>query len=91
MRVRRSVPPCGAAPGILPPAREAQAILSAQDLAKGQTTPSARPCSFACMLNNHIGICFEYYVKMVPHMEMSEIVGSCDAAELDWWKNSASA
>jgi len=43
------------------------------------------------MLNNHIGICFEYYVKMVPHMEMSEIVGSCDAAELDWWKNSASA
>ena len=74
-----------------PPGREAQAILSAQDLAKGQTTPSARPCSFACMLNNHIGICFEYYVKMVPHMEMSEIVGSCDAAELDWWKNSASA
>lgn len=123
---------------------EAQAILSAQDLAKG-TTPSPNPCSVSCMLkvkesadmaalkdaftkysaasktapgkvhaaysisedlgelnfieifdspaamNCHVGMCFEHYVKMVPHMEMSEIVASCDASEVDWWKSSASA
>ncbi len=42
-------------------------------------------------MNAHIGTCFEDYVKMVHHMEMYEIVGSCDAAELEWWKDSTSA
>jgi quinol monooxygenase YgiN len=38
----------------------------------------------------HVAHCFEHYVKMLPHVEMTELVCTCDPADYDFWKGECS-
>lgn len=33
----------------------------------------------------HVGHCFPHFVKMLPHVEMDTLVGTCDEAEVEYW------
>ena len=46
-------------------------------------SPAAMDC--------HIGTCFEFYVKMLNHMTMTEIIANVDPNDVEFWKESASA
>ena len=39
----------------------------------------------------HIGNCFPYYITMLPHADMSEIIAVVEPTELEFWTGSASA
>ena len=39
----------------------------------------------------HIGNCFEHYVKIVPHADMTDIFVVCPAEDLDFWQGSVTA
>lgn len=43
------------------------------------------------VMDAHIGYCFPHYAPMMAHADMQFIRCSCDASQVDWWKQSCSA
>ena len=39
----------------------------------------------------HVGMCFEHYSKMLPHCKMTELVGTCDKDEVEFWTSQITA
>ena len=42
-------------------------------------------------MDAHIGDCFPAYVKILAHADMTEIILTCDPAQLEFWKTSTAA
>lgn len=42
-------------------------------------------------MDAHIGNCFEFFVQLVPHTEMKDIMMSAEPSEVAWWTESGAA